>query len=48
MNLFYYGLFEIPLAYILSLKLGMNEMGVYASIVTAEAVLAFVAIVFLA
>jgi len=42
-NIFAYWLLEIPLAWILSMKAGMNEQGVFTAIVIAEAVMTLIA-----
>lgn len=43
-NLFCFWLLEIPLAYILAIKFGMNEHGVYYAIVIAESTMTLMAI----
>ena len=46
-NLFCFWLFEIPLAYLLALKLGFAENGVYIAIISAETLMATIgAIIF--
>lgn len=45
MNLFCFWLLEIPLAYSLSLPLGLNGKGVYISIVIAESVLGILGVI---
>ncbi|HVN57385.1 MAG TPA: MATE family efflux transporter [Bacteroidales bacterium] len=42
-NVFAFWMLEIPLAYILSLKTGMHEKGVFAAIVIAETVMTIIA-----
>lgn len=44
LNFFVYWLFEIPLAYVLSIKLDMRETGVYWSIVIAESAVGVIGI----
>lgn len=44
-NFFCFWLFEIPLAYVLAIVLGVGERGVYWSVVIAESVMAIAAIV---
>ncbi len=45
MNFFCFWLLEIPLAYLLSLRFGLNQQGVYYSIVIAESVLGIMGII---
>lgn len=45
-NIFCFWLFEIPLAYILAIKFGMQERGVYYAIVIAETAMTLTALVF--
>ncbi len=45
LNLFCFWLLEIPLAWLLAIKAGFNEQGVYLSIVIAESLLALVAMI---
>jgi putative MATE family efflux protein len=42
-NIFAFWMVEIPLAYILAIKAGMNEEGVFISIVVAESLMTFIA-----
>lgn len=42
-NIFAYWMLEIPLAWILAMKAGMNEQGVFTAIVIAEAVMTLIA-----
>ncbi len=42
-NIFAFWMFEIPLAWILSMKSGMNEQGVYTAIVIAESLMTITA-----
>ena len=42
-NIFAFWMVEIPLAYILALKLGMNEEGVFVAIVIAESLMTLIA-----
>jgi putative MATE family efflux protein len=42
-NIFAYWLIEIPLAWILSVKSGMNEQGVFTAIVIAESIMTIIA-----
>jgi Na+-driven multidrug efflux pump len=44
-NLFCFWLLELPLAYSLSLPLGVEERGVYIAIVTSETVMGVVAMI---
>ncbi len=44
-NLFCFWLFEIPLAYVLAIVLGLEERGVYISIITAESAMALIALI---
>jgi len=44
-NLFCFWLFEIPLAYVLAIKLGFEEQGVYYSIIIAESIMAITALI---
>lgn len=44
-NLFCFWLFEIPLAYVLALPLGMQEKGVYIAIIAAESLMTLAAVV---
>ncbi len=43
-NLFCFWLFEIPLAYVLALPLGLNEKGVYIAILAAESAMTLTAV----
>lgn len=45
-NIFCFWLFEIPLAYILAIKFGMQERGVYYAIVMAEVAMTLTALLF--
>jgi len=45
-NIFCFWLFEIPLAYILAIKFGMQERGVYYAIVIAETTMTLTALLF--
>jgi len=45
-NIFCFWLFEIPLAYILAIKFGMQERGVYYAIVIAETAMTITAMIF--
>jgi putative MATE family efflux protein len=45
MNFFCFWLFEIPLAYLLALQLGFDELGVYVAIVLAESLLGVVGVI---
>lgn len=45
-NIFCFWLFEIPLAYLLAIKLGMREQGVYYAIVIAETTMTLSALLF--
>jgi Na+-driven multidrug efflux pump len=42
-NIFAYFLIEIPLAWILAIKSGMNQQGVFAAIVIAETIMTITA-----
>ncbi len=42
-NIFAFWMVEIPLAYVLALKAGMNEKGVFIAIVVAESLMTFIA-----
>ncbi|MGD0581648.1 MAG: MATE family efflux transporter [Bacteroidales bacterium] len=42
-NIFAFWMIEIPLAYILAIKLGMNEQGVFTAIVVAETIMTLTA-----
>jgi putative MATE family efflux protein len=44
-NLFCFWLFELPFAYLLAIKLGVGERGVYVSVVAAETLMTIVAII---
>ncbi|MCJ7580611.1 MAG: MATE family efflux transporter, partial [Candidatus Aminicenantes bacterium] len=43
-NLFCFWMFEIPLAYVLALPLGLEEKGVYFAIVAAESLMTVTAV----
>ncbi|MFQ5652488.1 MAG: MATE family efflux transporter [bacterium] len=45
MNFFSFWLFEIPLAYLLALELGLDESGVFIAIIAAESVLGFAGVI---
>jgi len=45
-NIFCFWLFEIPLAYILAIRFGMHEQGVYYAIVIAETAMTLTALLF--
>ncbi len=45
MNFFFFWLLEIPLAYLLAMRIGVGENGVYIAIITAETLLAFTAMI---
>ena len=45
MNFFCFWLIEIPVAYLLALKMGLNQHGVYYSIVIAESVLGILGVI---
>jgi Na+-driven multidrug efflux pump len=42
-NIFAFWMIEIPLAWILAMKVGMNEEGVFIAIVIAESIMTFIA-----
>ena len=42
-NIFAFWLIEIPLAWILAIKLGMNQQGVFTAIVIAESIMTLTA-----
>jgi len=43
-NFFCFWIFEIPLAYVLALPLGMQEKGVYIAIIAAETLMTLTAV----
>ncbi len=45
-NFFCFWLFEIPLAYLMAIQLNVGEIGVYYSIIVAEAAMAIAAVWF--
>ncbi len=45
MNLLCFWLLEIPLAYVLSLTFGLNEIGVFMSIIISESMLGLLGII---
>lgn len=44
-NFFCFWMFEIPLAYVLALPLGLEEKGVYIAIITAESLMTIIAVI---